>query len=104
MSIFFKKVKLTDRKSVDITPFKKQVWVHIRDDRKNRSVSLSKDELIAFINKLGKIQSSIKDCERSIVDGRKGEKKRKKGKSAKRLLLDDDFSDSEPDPTDSDTS
>ena len=99
MSDFFKKVKISDKKSVDITPFKRQVWVHIRDDRKNKSVSLSKAELIQFINKVGKIRTSIKDCERAIVDGQQKGRKKQKEKSKKKL---DESSDSESAPSDSD--
>lgn len=93
MAPFNKKIDITDTKSVCVTPFKKRVWIHFRDDRKNKSVSFSEDDFCELLQKLKTITKQVKQCKKSI----KMDKKQKK--SSKKIKLANDSSSSSSDDT-----
>ena len=66
MGTFKKVVRLNQRKSVAVTSFKKGVWLHLRDERKNKSVSFSKEDFVNLLESLGKIRKYIKNCEKTL--------------------------------------
>ena len=58
MGTFKHVLRISERKSVAVTSFKKWVWIHLRDERKNKSVSFSKDDFVNFWNLWGRFEST----------------------------------------------
>ena len=66
MGKFKKAVKINDRKSVAVTTFRRTVWVHLRDEKKQKSVSFSKEDFVALLESLPKIRKYIKTGEKTL--------------------------------------
>ena len=64
MSAYRKVVRVCETKSVVVTSFKNGVWLHFQDTRKGKSVSFSKEDFVNLLDRMGKIQKSIKECEK----------------------------------------
>lgn len=94
MASFTKQVKVNDRKKVSVTSWKGKVWLHVRDNIKETTVSFTKVEFLAFLERLDKIQKYIKQCESSIKKGRKVKAKKTEESSSSEMSFAGD-SDSE---------
>ena len=64
MSAYRKVVRVCKMKSVVVTSFKNEVWLHFQDSRKGKSVSFSKEDFVNLLDHMGKIQKRIKECEK----------------------------------------
>ena len=64
MATYRKVVRVNETKSVVVTSFKNRVWLHLQDTRKGNSVSFSKEDFVNLLDRMGKIQKSIKECEK----------------------------------------
>ena len=64
ISTYRKVVHVSETKSVVITSFKNGVWLHLQDMRKSKSASFSNEDFVNILVRMGKIQKSIKECEK----------------------------------------
>ena len=67
MGKFKKAVKINDRKSVAMTTFRRMVWVHLKDEKKQKRVSFSKEDFVALLESLPKIRKYIKTGEKTLT-------------------------------------
>ena len=94
MPAYDKQVKINARKKVTINAYKGKVWLHFRDEPKSKTLSFSKDDFIALLEKMPKIQKRVKECGASIM---------KKEKKTKKKYYDSTDSDSEVSYADEDS-
>ena len=59
-----KVVRVSETKRVVVTSFKNGVWLHLQDTRKGKSISFSKEDFVNLLDCMGKIQKSVKECEK----------------------------------------
>lgn len=65
-------VKISDRTTVGVSRFRGKTWYHIKQQKKDKSVSLAKDELKLLFGKKDKL---IKASQKVEGKGKKGKKR-----------------------------
>ena len=58
------RLKIGKRYRADVSAFNGQVYIHLSDSHKGKSVSLSKKDLIKVLKKTDKLQTLIHTCEK----------------------------------------
>ena len=63
-STFKKCIAVNDCKSVAVTAFKQQPWVHFRDEKKGKMVSFSREDFLDLDKCMNEIWKSVHKCQR----------------------------------------
>ena len=65
-STFKKCIAVNDRKSVAVTAFKQQPWVHFRDEKKGKTVSFSREDFLDLDKCMNEIRKSVHKCQKAL--------------------------------------
>ena len=53
-------------KSVAVMTFRRTVWVHLWNEKKQKSIFFSKEDFVALLESLPKMRKYIKTCEKTL--------------------------------------
>ena len=58
MSHRYVSISISDRTSVDVTKYRGSIWYHIKNKKKDKSVSLTREELRTLFDKKNKLKAA----------------------------------------------
>lgn len=72
------RVQLSNRRKVNVSPFKGAVWIHVTDNKTGNHVTLNKKDYNKLIQQSSKISGYIKKVESKLGGGKRNDKNSKK--------------------------